>query len=34
MDVDLDPFPALAQWTDQLALRPSVAAEIDVVAAL
>jgi glutathione S-transferase len=34
MDVDLDAFPALAEWVDRLADRRSVAAEIDVVAAL
>src|ERR671937_635175 len=34
MDVDLHPFPALVEWVERLAERPSVAAEIDVVAAL
>jgi stringent starvation protein A len=34
MAVDLDPFPALNEWVEQLAERPSIAAEIDVVAAL
>ena len=34
MDVDLHPFPALAEWVERLAERPSIAAEIDVVAAL
>ena len=34
MDVDLHPFPALVDWLDRLAERPSIAAEIDVVATL
>jgi glutathione S-transferase len=34
MDVDLDSFPALVDWVERLAERPSIAAEIDVVAAL
>ena len=34
MDVDLDAFPSLHAWVDRLAERPSVAAEIGVVAAL
>jgi glutathione S-transferase len=34
MDVDLHPFPALGEWVERLSERPSVAAEIDVVAAL
>jgi glutathione S-transferase len=33
MDVDLHPFPALVGWVERLAERPSIAAEIDVVAA-
>jgi glutathione S-transferase len=34
MDVDLHPYPALSDWVERLSARPSVAAEIDVVAAL
>jgi RNA polymerase-associated protein len=34
MQVDLHPFPALVGWVEGLAGRPSIAAEIDVVAAL
>ena len=34
MSVDLHPFPALVDWVDRLAERPSIAAEIDVVATL
>jgi glutathione S-transferase len=34
MDVDVHPFPALVDWLDRLADRPSIASEIDVVAAL
>ena len=34
MDIDLHPFPALVEWVERLAERPSIAAEIDVVAAL
>jgi glutathione S-transferase len=34
MDVDLDSFPALVDWVERLAECPSIAAEIDVVAAL
>jgi glutathione S-transferase len=33
MDVDLHPFPAIVDWVERLAERPSIAAEIDVVAA-
>jgi glutathione S-transferase len=34
MGVDLDELPALRDWVDRLAERPSVAAEIELVAAL
>jgi glutathione S-transferase len=34
MDVDVDSFPALAEWLERLSQRPSIANEIDVVAAL
>jgi stringent starvation protein A len=34
MEVELTPFPALAAWVAQLEQRPSIAAEVDVVAAL
>jgi glutathione S-transferase len=34
MGVSLEPFPCVTAWLDRLAERPSVAAEIDVVAAL
>jgi glutathione S-transferase len=34
LDVDLSPYPALADWLERLAERPSVAAELAVVAAL
>jgi stringent starvation protein A len=34
MDVDLHAFPALVEWVDRLAECRSIAAEIDVVAAL
>ncbi len=34
MDVDLEPYPALVDWLDRLAERPSVAAEIVLVGAL
>jgi glutathione S-transferase len=34
MNVDLHPFPALVDWVDRLSERPSIAAEIDVVATL
>ena len=34
MDVDLERFPALSEWVGRLAERPSVAAELDVVASL
>jgi len=34
MDVDLDRFPALSEWVDRLAERPSINAELDVVASL
>ena len=34
MGVDLDQFPALEDWVARLTERPSIAAEVDVVAAL
>jgi RNA polymerase-associated protein len=34
MDVDLDPYPAVAAWLERVSARPSVAAEIELVAAL
>ena len=34
MDVDLERFPALSEWFGQLEQRPSIAAELDVVASL
>jgi glutathione S-transferase len=34
MDVDLQRFPALSQWVARLEQRPSIAAELDVVASL
>jgi glutathione S-transferase len=34
MDVSLEPFPPLAAWLDRLCVRPSVAAESELVAAL
>jgi len=34
MDVDLERFPALSEWLGQLERRPSIAAELDVVASL
>jgi glutathione S-transferase len=34
MDVDLSPFPALADWVTRLEQRRSIAAELDVVASL
>jgi glutathione S-transferase len=34
MSVDLSKFGALAQWVERLSARPSIAAELDVVAAL
>jgi glutathione S-transferase len=34
MGVELDSFPALGDWLERLSARPSVAAELDVVAAL
>lgn len=34
MDVDLHPFPALADWLGRISERRSVAAEVDVVASL
>ena len=34
MDVDLERFPALSEWVRRLAERPSIAAELDVVASL
>jgi len=33
MDVDLEPFPALAEWVAGASERPAVAAEIELVAA-
>ena len=34
MDVDLERFPALSEWVGRLAERPSIVAELDVVASL
>jgi glutathione S-transferase len=34
MEVELTPFPALADWVARLEQRPSIAAEVDVVAAM
>jgi glutathione S-transferase len=34
MEVELTPFPALADWVARLEQRPSIAAELDVVASL
>ena len=34
MEVDLEPFPALAEWVGRLEQRSSIAAELDVVASL
>jgi glutathione S-transferase len=34
MEVDLRSFPALSEWLERLSGRPSIAAELDVVAAL
>ena len=34
MDVELTPFPALAEWVTRLEQRPAIAAELDVVASL
>jgi glutathione S-transferase len=34
MGIELEPFPVLADWLDRLAVRPAVAAELDVVASL
>lgn len=34
MGVDVTSFPALSQWLERLSARPSIAAELDVVAAL
>jgi len=34
MDVDIERFPALSEWVLSLAERPSIAAELDVVASL
>jgi glutathione S-transferase len=34
MDVELTPFPALADWLARLERRPSIAAELDVVASM
>jgi glutathione S-transferase len=34
MDVDLGRFPALSGWVERLEQRPSIAAELDVVASL
>jgi glutathione S-transferase len=34
MEVELTPFPALADWVSRLEQRPSIAAELEVVASL
>ena len=34
MDVEIEPFPALAEWLDRLIPRPAIAAELDLVASL
>jgi glutathione S-transferase len=34
LDIALEPWPALAAWVDRVSERPSVAAELDIVAAL
>jgi glutathione S-transferase len=34
LNVDLHPYAALGEWLERLAARPSIAAEVDVVAAL
>jgi glutathione S-transferase len=34
MEVELTPFPALADWVSRLERRPSITAELDVVASL
>jgi len=34
MGIDVEPFPALADWIERLAARPAIAAELDVVASL
>ncbi len=34
MGVDVTSFPALSEWLERLSARPSIAAELDVVAAL
>jgi glutathione S-transferase len=34
LDVDLSPFPALERWLERLSERPSIAAELEIVAAL
>jgi glutathione S-transferase len=34
MGIELEPFPALAEWLDRLARRSAIAAELDVVASL
>jgi glutathione S-transferase len=34
LEVALDPFPALASWLGRLAERPSIASEVELVAAL
>jgi len=34
MDVELDQYASLSEWLDRVSERPSIAAEIDVVAAL
>ena len=34
MGVDLEPFAALGDWVERLAVRPAIAAELDVVASL
>jgi glutathione S-transferase len=34
MDVDVERFPAVSEWVSRLEQRPSIAAEVDVVASL
>ena len=34
LDIALEPWPALAAWVDRVSERPSVGAELDIVAAL
>jgi glutathione S-transferase len=34
LDIALEPWPALVAWVDRVSERPSVAAELDIVAAL